>query len=263
MIHFIGIYPSSVLKKNPLNHGAIWEIMYCLEGRGTMITGGERVEYAAGQIIVQPPDTLHCQTKDTDSCDLYLMTDDEYPFSGRLTLMDTADGDIKSLLMLIYRLNIGAMPGRGEVDLMLMNAIVALIRMYSASTMPAVVYEMENEIIRNISNSLFSVSDMYQKLYMSEDAARAQFKQAIGCSPHEYLTRLRIQQACRMFERFPRDGTISEIAQRVGVTDPQYFSRLFKQQTGLSPNAWIKAHAQKDGQDSINTTSLSGGQHDD
>ena len=52
MIHFIGIYPSSVLKKNPLNHGPIWEIMYCLEGRGTMIAGGARFDYAAGQVIV-------------------------------------------------------------------------------------------------------------------------------------------------------------------------------------------------------------------
>ena len=254
MIHFIGIYPSSVLKKNPLNHGPIWEIMYCLEGAGAMITGGERVDYAAGRIIVQPPNVLHCQTQDTDSTDLYLMTDDEYPFGGLVTLADTADGDIKSLLMLLYRLNIGAMPGRGEVDLMLMNAIVALIRMYSASTMPAAVYEMENEIIRNISNPLFSVSEMYQKLYMSEDAARAQFKQAIGCPPHEYLTRLRIQQACRMFERLPRDGTVSEIAQRVGITDPQYFSRLFKQQTGLSPNAWIKARARRNAAASDDTS---------
>ena len=240
MIQFIGIYQSSTLKRNMLNHGPIWEIMYCLEGHGALLSGDERIEYAAGDITVQPPNVYHRLAEGTDSCELYLMSDGEYPFSGLLHLSDTADFDIKSLLMLLYKLNIGASSGHEEVDLLLLDTIIAMIRMYGASARPKMVHLMENELIKNISNPNFRIRDMYEKLFMSDDTARAQFQRSVGCTPHEYLTRLRIQQACRLFEHAHADASITEVASRVGITDPQYFSRLFKQRMGMSPNAWIR-----------------------
>ena len=41
------------------------------------------------------------------------------------------------------------------------------------------------------------------------------------------------------------DTTIAEIASHVGISDPQDFSRIFKQHTGLSPSEWIKQNIAK------------------
>ena len=55
-------------------------------------------------------------------------------------------------------------------------------------------------------------------------------------SPMEWLSRVRIREAKRLLGM--NEITISEIAQRCGYADPSYFTRLFKQHTGLSPRAW-------------------------
>lgn len=246
MIEFIGIYPSSALRANWLNHGPIWEIMYCIEGHGVLATEGREVSYGEGDVIVQPPNVLHRLTPESDSRDIYLMVNETYPFDGIVTLPDTVDRDIRSLLMMMYRMQVRDVPGRNGVMMLLLNTLTEYINMVNSSThRTKLVDAMENEIIKNLSNAQFRLYDMYKALFVSEDKARAQFQQEVGCSPHEYLTRLRVQQACRMFTHAHGETSVAEVAARVGVPDPQYFSRMFKQNTGLSPNAWIKENAQK------------------
>lgn len=58
------------------------------------------------------------------------------------------------------------------------------------------------------------------------------FKQATGHSPLQYLTRLRLEAACRLMET---DRTISEIAFSVGFNDSNYFTRQFRQVYGITP----------------------------
>lgn len=65
------------------------------------------------------------------------------------------------------------------------------------------------------------------------------FKQAMGCSPQEYLIAYRIGKARQLLssERI----SIQNIAYSVGYNDPYTFSRLFKRETGLSPSAYRRA----------------------
>jgi AraC family transcriptional regulator len=59
------------------------------------------------------------------------------------------------------------------------------------------------------------------------------FRQHCRCSIGEYLRRLRIEHACQELQR---TGTpIAEIALRAGFFDQSHFSRVFRQQTGMSP----------------------------
>ncbi|MBJ6360716.1 AraC family transcriptional regulator [Paenibacillus sp. GCM10012307] len=59
------------------------------------------------------------------------------------------------------------------------------------------------------------------------------FKQATGCSPIEYLIRLRIEKAKELLET--TNATIKEVAELVGYNDSFYFNRIFKKHTGVSP----------------------------
>ncbi|MFW5682372.1 MAG: helix-turn-helix domain-containing protein, partial [Phycisphaeraceae bacterium] len=59
------------------------------------------------------------------------------------------------------------------------------------------------------------------------------FKRVVGRTPQQYLLKWRVRHAQRML--MESDAAISEIARRVGYRDVHFFSRQFKQVTGVSP----------------------------
>ncbi|WP_372638331.1 helix-turn-helix domain-containing protein [Cohnella sp.] len=62
------------------------------------------------------------------------------------------------------------------------------------------------------------------------------FKQETGFPPIEYFLRMKMQRAARLLDL--TDLGIKQIAASVGLSDPYYFSRLFKQMMGLSPTKY-------------------------
>lgn len=248
MIEFVGIYPSSALKSNALDHGPIWEIMYCTEGSGTFVSGDAELYFTKGDIIIQPPHSLHYFSPDTACTTLYIMLNDEFPFPGVFRITDNPDGDIQTLMMLLYRLSLKDVAGKSSVMMLLTSTLLEFITMIkSQNSRSRIVDVMENEIILNISNPAFRMQSMYEKLYIHEDRARARFMEEVGCTPHQRLTQLRMQQACFIFTQEKGDASISEVALRVGIPDPQYFSRVFKKFSGLSPVDWINQNVRQRG----------------
>ena len=72
-------------------------------------------------------------------------------------------------------------------------------------------------------------------LNMSVSWLRKLFKQQVGVSLNKYLTNLRINKAKALM---CSDLQIGDIAEMVGFQDQLYFSRVFKQSTGLSPREY-------------------------
>jgi signal transduction histidine kinase/AraC-like DNA-binding protein/ABC-type branched-subunit amino acid transport system substrate-binding protein len=62
------------------------------------------------------------------------------------------------------------------------------------------------------------------------------FRQELGLSPWEYLSRYRIRQAERLL--LTTADSITSIALSVGFQDPAYFARVFRKWTGTSPSAF-------------------------
>ncbi|MFS0723046.1 AraC family transcriptional regulator [Paenibacillus sp. 1P07SE] len=63
------------------------------------------------------------------------------------------------------------------------------------------------------------------------------FKSAMDCTPVAYLTKLRIERAKQLMLT---SGSMKEVASEVGYRDEHYFSRVFKQATGVAPTIYIK-----------------------
>jgi len=61
------------------------------------------------------------------------------------------------------------------------------------------------------------------------------FKKETGMTPHVYLTKLRIEKACRLIEYSGQ--SIYVIAQAVGI-NPVNFSRLFRKYIGMTPTEY-------------------------
>ena len=60
------------------------------------------------------------------------------------------------------------------------------------------------------------------------------FCEYYGKSPVEYLTEARLRRSLAMLSRTDLD--VTEVAERCGFSDPSYFSRVFKQNYGVSPS---------------------------
>lgn len=64
------------------------------------------------------------------------------------------------------------------------------------------------------------------------------FKEVTGATPIDYYTRLKIQRACQYLDL--TDLSIKEVARNVGISDPYYFSRLFRKMMKQSPSDYRK-----------------------
>jgi AraC-like DNA-binding protein len=91
---------------------------------------------------------------------------------------------------------------------------------------------------QNLAHTI-TLDDIAHSAFLSVSFFSKKFKQDTGYAPIEYFNHLRIQQACQLlhFSKL----RINEVASKIGISDPFYFSRLFKQQMGVSPAAYRKS----------------------
>jgi len=63
-----------------------------------------------------------------------------------------------------------------------------------------------------------------------------EFKRSTGMTPHNYLSRKRVERAQEMLAR--TDLSLSEIAIAVGLFDQSHLARHFRQILGLTPGEY-------------------------
>lgn len=83
-----------------------------------------------------------------------------------------------------------------------------------------------------------SISNIARRLNCNADSLSARFSREVGQTTIEYLTHLRMEQACKLLRESPL--TIAEIAWTSGYSDPNYFSRVFKKTIGVTPRNFRK-----------------------
>lgn len=84
-----------------------------------------------------------------------------------------------------------------------------------------------------------SVSDVAKHIQRSNNYFSTIFKKELHKGFIPYLQELRIKEACRMLEH--TTDMQYEIAQKVGIDDYKYFSKIFRQLKGMSPSEYRDA----------------------
>lgn len=102
-----------------------------------------------------------------------------------------------------------------------------------------VVKRIKKCIDDNYTSTDFSIEQIGRELSYNKKYISHIFKKEMDVSIVEYINTIRIQTACTMMEQ--NFTCVSDIANKCGYADPQYFSRIFKQRMGISPMAYIKA----------------------
>ncbi len=121
-----------------------------------------------------------------------------------------------------------------------LRAIFSAAAAPSASSENSIVEQVRLYVEQHIGDSNITLKYIAQNcLFMNVDYVSKRFFRETGEKFSSYLTRRRIDTAKRLFALNP-GISIQSVAERVGCgNNPQYFSQLFKKQTGMTPTDFI------------------------
>ena len=91
-------------------------------------------------------------------------------------------------------------------------------------------------IVENAGNPELKIDDISNEIGMSRSVLYNKVKATTGMTPVDFVRHIRIKKACEMLRK--TDDTLSSIAFAVGFTDPKYFSKVFKKETGIVPTEY-------------------------
>ncbi len=176
-----------------------------------------------------------------------------YPGAGRLmeghsACVEFEDSRTVVLSSLKNMLSFSSFPP-DQRDLQITLTLCAILGGISAAL------DAENSRDRNYSPRIRKALEYIEENYMfgisTEDIADVAgvhvghlhriFPEETGMRIGEYLTHLRIEKAKSLLMH--TDIPNSSIATRIGISSQQYFCRMFKKETGLSPQEYRKSYA--------------------
>jgi len=103
----------------------------------------------------------------------------------------------------------------------------------------------KNDVIKKVISYIdenlaekITLSDLANCANMSEKYFCSFFKKGAGCSPIEYINRVRVERACELMVR--HNMSVTDAAFETGFESLSYFIRRFKKQMGLSPSEYKK-----------------------
>lgn len=96
-----------------------------------------------------------------------------------------------------------------------------------------------NYLNDNLDNPALVVEDLARNAAMSRTAYFNRMKEITGLSPVDFIKQMRIKRAMKILDQ--GGVSITEVAYRVGFTDPKYFSRCFKAEMGMTPTQYLES----------------------
>jgi len=223
------------------HHHFEWEVIYYTEGHGIIDFDGKKVPFEPNDIFIIPPHLKHTEYSDEGFKNYNLVcTGYNFPDTAYINFKDSNNGDILALIKQMYM----------EVHLKrknwsnIINSLNELIYQYmvALAEVPEQNYYVSkaiNIMINNISNPSFDINALLQKIPLHKDYFRKLFSDSTGVTPLHFMTQKRISYAKQLLSARKSVGlNIKEIAMRSGFSDPYYFSRVFKKETGVSPANW-------------------------
>ena len=100
------------------------------------------------------------------------------------------------------------------------------------------------QFIEENHNKKIMVDELANRYNTSSRTFIRHFTEATGNSPKEYIQRVRVEAAKRMLET--TDDKVEQICLKSGYEDFNYFRKVFKRYTGISPQAYRKKYRLKE-----------------
>lgn len=98
--------------------------------------------------------------------------------------------------------------------------------------------KLQGIIEEELGNADFTMEDFAAKMKVGRTVFAKKVRGLTGHTPNEYFRMIRMKKAAELL--LEGSHNVSEVAYRVGISDPLYFSRCFKAQFGVSPSVYLK-----------------------
>ena len=95
---------------------------------------------------------------------------------------------------------------------------------------------MNTWLSSHMGDPMLSVDDWAEAMGYNRSVFYKKVKALTGQTPADYIRTLRMDRAAQMLEE--ETVTVAEVCYSVGISDPHYFAKLFKQQFGISPKKY-------------------------
>ncbi|HEV7298389.1 MAG TPA: AraC family transcriptional regulator [Tepidisphaeraceae bacterium] len=165
----------------------------------------------------QPPEgVLPPLTKQIRSTDLFALTCD------RISRLDDLPG------------------GRGEAEAYLTAMLIGLRAEHTDPSPDAPALIAAERFIRERPGEVESVAQLARQVGITPEHFARLFRRHFGKAPKDYLIDARISRARDLLSQ--NQLTVTRVAELLGYGDVFFFSRQFKDRTGLSPIQWRQAN---------------------
>ena len=102
-----------------------------------------------------------------------------------------------------------------------------------------VIDQIRDYMEENYAQSSLSLSKVAEKYYLNSSYLSRTFRKKTGVPFVEYLNKIRIKHACDYLKS--GNWKVYEIAEKVGIPNPDYFGRCFRKYMGISVNDYKKS----------------------
>ncbi|MES2371103.1 MAG: AraC family transcriptional regulator [Bacteroidota bacterium] len=250
----IGYYPNALYHHRQRNHGVNQHILlYCMKGNGWANISGKKYIISPGDFILLPASTPHEYAADEQTpWTIYWMH-----FKGT--------NSVDFITMMLRRMgdHVASISFQENRQHLFEEIYTSVERGYSIDNLCYASLSLQyflgsccfdnnynylakhekkdsitlciNYLQKHIDKTL-TLQQVAEAVNLSVSHFAALFKKSTGFSIIEYFNQLKTQKACQ-FLQFT-DLRINEIADRLGIEDPYYFSRMFTKIVGVSPNKY-------------------------
>jgi two-component system response regulator YesN len=107
-----------------------------------------------------------------------------------------------------------------------------------------VVEKAKNYIEENYNRNDLTLDEIASNIFINSSYLSKVFKKELGYSVIEYLTMFRLKKAKEIIDS-NANIQLHDIAERIGYSDPYYFSKCFKKSFGLPPSKYLETKNQQ------------------
>jgi DNA-binding response OmpR family regulator len=113
------------------------------------------------------------------------------------------------------------------------------LKAVSASTEERFLNKVVSIIEQNIPNAAFDIEAFSREVGMSRSQLTRKLTAVCEHSPNELLRSMRLKRAAQLLQQ--SNSTIAEIAFMVGFSNPNYFTKCFRDQYGVTPSEYVSS----------------------
>lgn len=215
-------------------------------GKTDIVYDGRKYKYYGGTLLYLPKadsDGIEYDRSVTEGGDgAYIFFDSMNKLPPHPILKKLGDAD-KVFSLFCKLANIWSVSGAGGFESMAaFYKLLAAVRDDVASSerknvsserLPAV----EKYIAEHFCDNYIDVSVLAEIAGLSLDYFRHRFTELYGIPPLQYIMRLKLARAKELLSS---GKSVSEAAMMTGFADPNYFTRFFKERTGVVPTEFVR-----------------------